>query len=442
MRLRSSARGRTGWRLGKEPLGLTRPRATGPSCGLPGHLEAAVDDFAPGSARFVEGAGEVASDVCLGGLGAVEGDHVVCAGDGELVDAHQREGAAEVEAGGVALSGELELADVGKEVAAIKNTSGGTAPTMKACPSQLLSIRLRRFAATALLTVAACGDDGGSSDTDLDFLTDSSFESSFPTFTGTGDSSPSSDTDWETSGFTSPPTGPDPTTGPDPSTGTGPGTGSTGSGSEAGSSSETGSESTSTGSDLLPGGMQCNSDAECQGFCYMNPILGGICGDCLEDADCAWGCNAPNPLRNPPTGATCGTGGQGEGCETSQACMGDLSCSQIIDAAGFLDVSTCGECSDDDDCPGLCSPNIALAEFGGSWSCVAAGSLPDGATCDLEGSGSAACTNGFCAAASIMGFIELGVCSACLDDGDCSSGTCLPPQASLDGRVVAGTCSR
>lgn len=317
---------------------------------------------------------------------------------------------------------------------------------MNACPSQgpLLSIRLRRFAAMALLAAAACGDDGGSSDTDLDFLTDSSFESAFPTFTGTGDSSPSSGTDWGTSGFTSPPTGPDPTTGPDPSTGTGTGTGtgSTGSGTETGSSSATGSESTSTSSDLLPGGMQCISDAECQGFCYVNPLFGGICGDCLEDSDCAWGCNIPNPLGDPPTGATCGTGGPGEGCETNAACMGNLSCAHIIDVPGIFVVSTCGECSDDDDCPELCSPNVALEESGGSWSCVEAGSLPDGATCDLEGSGSAACENGFCAAASIMGVIELGVCSACLDDGDCPSGTCLSPQASLDGRIVAGSCSR
>jgi len=34
--------------------------------------------------------------------------------------------------------------------------------------------------------------------------------------------------------------------------------------------------------------------------CAQVPIFGGICGECLEDADCEMGgCTVPNPLSSP-----------------------------------------------------------------------------------------------------------------------------------------------
>ncbi len=297
--------------------------------------------------------------------------------------------------------------------------------------------RIRWCAAALILCATACGgDDSDHCDTDLGFLTDTDFDSAFPTFTGatvtSGDSVTGPDS------FTGPATDTTPTSSTGPATST---TETTSSGSEdTGDTTDTGDASSSSGSDLLPSGSACTSDTECQGLCYINPVLGGICGECTSDSDCEWGCTAPNPFGNPQTGAVCGMGENGDGCETNAACIGQA-CGEIFAIQGVLEVSTCGECLSDADCTGLCSPTVDFGAFGGSWNCVGPGTLPDGATCDFEGSGSAACGSGFCAVASVQGLIEIGVCSECEEDGDCPGGTCQPPTIDIDEGPAPGTCS-
>ncbi|HET6585528.1 MAG TPA: hypothetical protein VFG69_18845, partial [Nannocystaceae bacterium] len=105
-------------------------------------------------------------------------------------------------------------------------------------------------------------------------------------------------------------------------------------------------------------------------------------------------------------------------------------------------VTTCSECADDGDCAGssLCVPELEVASFAGAWVCAAPGSVANGHTCDFAGSGDASCASGHCAVADVMDVLELGICSECEDDGDCSGGqSCEPPFA--DGTTIQpGTC--
>ena len=205
----------------------------------------------------------------------------------------------------------------------------------------------------------------------------------------------------------------------------------------------TGSSSEGTGG-MLPNGSQCMSHEECwSGMCYFQGILGGICGDCLSDADCVWGCTGPNPVSDPPLGSYCNQGLFGDGCESTDACMGQLLCATILDVPGVLKRSTCGDCISDADCPpeGLCSPDLQIAELDGVWRCIAPGFKPLGGFCNLLESGDQQCASGVCGVADIMGLFVLGVCSECRLDTDCSAGeTCVAPTVDLDGTVAAGYC--
>jgi hypothetical protein len=210
------------------------------------------------------------------------------------------------------------------------------------------------------------------------------------------------------------------------------------------SSSTDPSTSSESGLELLPNGDTCSESDECEsGSCYLAGILGGICGECLDDDDCVWGCGAPNPLGMPPTGSTCDDGGVGAGCETDAACQMTLTCAEIISVPGIIDINGCSECEIDADCDELCSPNYeaSFTEFEGHWECITAGSLPLGAGCNLAGSGDAACDSTFCASADIMGLLQIGVCSECEIDMDCGAGgTCEAPQVDLDGTFTPGAC--
>jgi hypothetical protein len=295
-----------------------------------------------------------------------------------------------------------------------------------------------------VLLVAGCGDDGGvgagestSTGAGTDGPSTSSMSSSMSTssLTGTESSGDSGTTDISgESTFGTDSTGP----GTESSGGT---TGGTDSG------STTMPTSSSSGGDtgmLLGNGEQCTDNDECaSGNCYLAGILGGICGECLTDDDCVWGCAVPNPLAMPPEGSTCDDGTLGAGCETDAACQGALVCTEVVDVPGILTVGGCSECATDADCAELCSPNYdtVFTEFEGHWACVDIGSQPLGAGCDFAGSGDQACASGFCGIASIMGLLELGICSDCVDDGDCPMGTvCEAPTVDLDGTVTPGSC--
>jgi hypothetical protein len=192
-----------------------------------------------------------------------------------------------------------------------------------------------------------------------------------------------------------------------------------------------------------PNGATCTANLECEsGMCFLAGILGGVCGECLVDADCRWGCSPPNALSDPPAGAYCSDGSIGGGCQSSDACQRGLVCKAIIDVPGVLTQLTCGECLDQIDCLAaqLCSPDIVITDFTGAWYCIDPGSKALGEFCDYSGTGDAECASGFCGIADIMSLLQFGVCSECVADGDCGAGTCEPPTVDLDGTVTPGTC--
>lgn len=197
------------------------------------------------------------------------------------------------------------------------------------------------------------------------------------------------------------------------------------------------------GNDTAADGTSCTDDDECRsGHCFVLGILGGVCGECELDEDCAGGgCSLPDPFAEPPAGSTCNDGGSGDGCMSDAVCAGELVCVQLFVLEGVLTTSTCGECHDDGDCSGgtLCAPDLDPATFGGATHCVAPGSLANGHTCDFTGSGDASCDSGHCAVANVMNLLELGVCSECEDDGDCGGGACVPATVQ-DGSIVPATC--
>jgi hypothetical protein len=215
---------------------------------------------------------------------------------------------------------------------------------------------------------------------------------------------------------------------------------------DTGTITDTGGSS-DTAVEPQPNGSMCETNEECEsGFCYVVGILGGLCGECNTDADCAGttggGCSIPNPLAQPPQGAHCNMGEAGGGCMASDICMEGLQCAEILNVPGVLTASTCSECLADADCDGdLCSPTYDVLNLSGELVCVPAGSVADGEGCDFMGSGDDACLSGHCAIADVMGLLSLGVCSACEMDEDCMPmETCEAPSVDLMTGLVAGTC--
>jgi hypothetical protein len=195
-----------------------------------------------------------------------------------------------------------------------------------------------------------------------------------------------------------------------------------------------------------PMGATCTSDEECGSCnCYVVPFLGGQCGECNEDADCAdttmGGCTPPNPFMN--NGSTCNMGEAGGGCETSDVCADGLTCGTVLDLLGLIQINTCGECMSDMDCTDqICAPVVIVEEFNGQNMCIDANSLPQDSFCNLEGNGDMACESGICSTIDIMGLAQVGSCGACNTDADCPMNqTCTPGEFILDtGTLVGSTC--
>lgn len=198
-----------------------------------------------------------------------------------------------------------------------------------------------------------------------------------------------------------------------------------------------------TDSPQLPNGAQCSADDECQSMqCFEAGPLGGICGECDEDADCpGGGCTIPNPLTSEPS--ECNDGSFGSGCETSAVCMPGLVCKTIVEVEGVIVSNTCGDCLDDMDCMAgeTCQPNPDVVNFGaGQWECVLESSLPNGHGCDPD-NGANACISGNCDEASFMMLLVLGICGECVDDMDCGPGeTCTPGEIDLAQGLVGSIC--
>ena len=179
-------------------------------------------------------------------------------------------------------------------------------------------------------------------------------------------------------------------------------------------------------------GATCTSNCECaSGNCYDVPFVGGQCGECdsIEgDMDCAditgGGCTPPNPFMS--DGSTCNMGEEGGGCQTSDVCMEGLTCSNVFDLFGVVQINTCGECASDADCsaPKVCAPLVDLMSFSGVNACIYPSTLPQDSYCNLWGSGNDACESGICSTVDVMDLAQVGACGECNSDADCDAGIC------------------
>lgn len=208
---------------------------------------------------------------------------------------------------------------------------------------------------------------------------------------------------------------------------------------------DTTTTTTDTGGDL-PNGSSCTSDGEClSGNCYVVPFLGGQCGECNEDADCAdttmGGCTPPNPFM--ANGSTCNMGEAGGGCESSAVCEDGLTCGNVLSLLGLIEINTCGTCEDDAGCMNgqICAPIVVVMDFSGVNECIDPNTLVQDSFCNLEGNGNEACESGICSTIDIMGLAMIGACGECNTDADCMGGTCTPGEFNLDTAALSGsTC--
>jgi hypothetical protein len=194
-----------------------------------------------------------------------------------------------------------------------------------------------------------------------------------------------------------------------------------------------------------PSGCGCAS-----GRCFLVPILGGWCGECLVDEDCpGGGCTVPNPIAS--VGAVCNMGEAGAGCMSADACTDAAfpACATVLDIPGIITVSTCSQCDANADCPPdapNCTPVYDIGDFSGVKECRPDNSVPNDEGCSLtedpmgQPEGNAACQSGFCGEADIMGLLKMGICGECNVDSDCPQGqSCTAPQVDLNSATLTGS---
>lgn len=191
----------------------------------------------------------------------------------------------------------------------------------------------------------------------------------------------------------------------------------------------------------LPNGSDCSESTACaSGYCRDAPGPGdGICSECIMDADCEMGtCSLDFDIG----WAVCTDGGLGEGCDSDEGCAGELVC---VPAFGDDGPRRCSECSDELACDeGLvCTPVFGDSTFQSWRGCVAPASVDLGGGCpvtDGVGDGTV-CMSGACGIETfMMGNLELGICSECDGDDDCTEGmTCAPPEIDMGG-ITPGAC--
>lgn len=192
-----------------------------------------------------------------------------------------------------------------------------------------------------------------------------------------------------------------------------------------------------------PNGTQCGTNEECDsGFCYTIPMVGGVCSECLMDADCEMGTCA---LDGAAMYAVCTDGSVGSMCDSDEGCMGDLVCTELIDTMGLFNANFCSECGESAPCEGeqVCSPTYDANNFSGYFTCVEPGSVPNNGGCPIEGGvgDGTPCESGHCGAADLfMGFVSLGVCGECTTAEDCMDGQMCTPAASGDGGLMGAIC--
>jgi hypothetical protein len=133
----------------------------------------------------------------------------------------------------------------------------------------------------------------------------------------------------------------------------------------------------------------------------------------------------------------------GGGCESDAVCSGDLACALIVSVPGIFTAQTCSTCLQDMDCQGsqLCGLEIDIPTLSGVRECINPGSQPNGATCDFQTTGDAACTSGHCATVDVMGILDLGVCGECESNADCNGQqTCVPGQVDFQAGTIGSVC--
>ncbi len=176
-------------------------------------------------------------------------------------------------------------------------------------------------------------------------------------------------------------------------------------------------------------GRFCWVDSDCIDgeICYVIPGVGGSCGECNSDDDCAvGGCTPPDSLFSGAQ-ATCNLGAAGDGCQTDEACNDPCApfCVELATYFELAPVSACGACRTDEDCSGetpFCMPLLDEGEAIGPTACVSAGAIPDHRPCWPGASGDNACSSGHCSPFIAEGFkTGLGVCGSCTIDADCGA---------------------
>jgi hypothetical protein len=245
----------------------------------------------------------------------------------------------------------------------------------------------------------------------------------------------------------------------------------TSSGSESmtmGDTSSSSSESSSTGPDTTAttmamcgdpenqdDGAECDDATGCgckSGKCYLIPLVGGFCGECVVDADCpdGGGCSVPNPFG--PTGSTCNMGEPGAGCMSDDICVDpdNGACGTLLGIPNVFEVATCGECNEETPCTDPetpnCSPTLDVEAFSGTFECVADNTVANNTACNLTEDdmgnpvGNQACMSGFCGEAKVMSVVSVGICGECNGDMDCPNGmTCTDPTVNLDMGTLEGS---
>jgi len=209
-----------------------------------------------------------------------------------------------------------------------------------------------------------------------------------------------------------------------------------------------------------PNDSTCTDASGCgcaSGKCFIVPAIGGFCGECTEDADCAasgGGCTVPNPIAM--KGSTCNMGEAGAGCETDEICATEEApaCGLLLEVPGIIQVSTCGACASNEDCIAVnektpnCTPTYDVEKFSGQFVCVENASVANNDGCnhkkDGQGNvlGDAACESGFCGEANVMGLVKLGICGECRSNADCvkiGKQTCSDPSVDLNAAALQGS---
>ncbi|MEO1337673.1 MAG: hypothetical protein AAFV29_18665, partial [Myxococcota bacterium] len=74
-------------------------------------------------------------------------------------------------------------------------------------------------------------------------------------------------------------------------------------------------------------GAGCDDGLQCASTICAETPFGGICGECIDDTQCEWGCRPPSVVGLADASPSiCDQGGLGARCQTGDACRAPLYC--------------------------------------------------------------------------------------------------------------------